>query len=173
MNVSSVSSGFVQGDAVWSRLPRPPNGDLIHEVRACKMADQASITSSADVSDFEIPMKGSCRYGFQLMIPYTLTGLLVAAQWALHFSDSAVSIRYSLLQVTTGGAVVGGRSVSLDALLGQVATALGGGTPGEAILFGSIETGANGGDLITRFSPTGVGVSGTVYAGAVGHAWEI
>lgn len=173
MNVSSVSGGYPQNEAVFLQPPRAPNGDYIHDVRACKVADQPGITAAVDISDFSMPMKAVARYGFMLMIPYTVTGALVAMQWAVNFSDLADGIQYALFQITPAGNVVGGRSAVLGAAVGQLTAALGGGTPGEVMVFGSIATGANGGNLLVRAVPSGAGVSGTVFAGAIGHAWEI
>lgn len=172
MNISAFLVGSTQGDAIHYQPPRNAGGDYLHDVRSFKQFDQTGITSSTLITDLELPMKGGAKYEFTLSVPYSVTGVAVAMSWALQFTGTLTFIRYSIIQVTMGNTVVGGSTSILNTAIGQTVTALGGSNQACTVIFGSLVS-DDGGDLVLRAIPSGVGASGAVYAGSIGYGMEI
>lgn len=173
MSISGYLVGAPQNSDLWMQIARLNSGDYLHQVQAYKAADQATLTAATDVSGLALSMKQGAKYGFGFDVMYSVTGALVSVQWALTFTGTAVTFRAGLTGATMANALVSDSTNSLGTAFGASTSVVGGTNVKTIRVFGSIETGTPGGDLVLRTIPVGLGASVSVYVGSVATASEM
>lgn len=158
-----------QNEAIWQNTP---NDGTILTSRCHKDVAQSGITSAADITELNLPIKMQSSYSFSYDIVYSVSGLLCGVQFAVVFNGTLLSMGYGVQVQTIGGGSVSTATFSAGTFIGSGATLAGGG-PACARIFGAMKSGGLvGADLIIRAQAVGVAASVTIHPNSCGKAEE-
>lgn len=151
-----LSGTYENANEVWIQPSRDPDGTDAFMAR-CRKDNAQTLAAASDVTEMRIPLKKNSVYSFSYDVMYSTTGIvLVGAQFAINYSDTALTLTYGITMVTIGNAVVSDATATPNTFIGGGTTVAAGG-PRTARLFGGIKTSSSvGGDLILRAQPTGI-----------------